>query len=460
MSLLLDALKRAEEAKRAKEGIEGAEAPVDKPVVAEPATMVVPELRLEDYTETIPVKRAPRAAMLANEPPPGFTILAESATEIPESEFYAPVVPDLLPLSTNSPATTPARRPEAPSEAVDTVQREAVRNAFAVKQTPGVGARGKWLLPLIAVVVVGLGAGGWYIWTEINRASRPAAKYGPAPPPAALPQATAATGQIVAKTGESAVKAAVAELPPLLPPPATEVPLPKIAKAKVVTAADWSEREILARSLKDAPAAKEAPVRLQLSRIIDAPKVNPELAQAWQALARGDYSRAKSLYSQVVQGEPFNVDAHLGLAAAGARSADAPLAARHYRRVLEIDPRNSMAISGLLAVSGEVKIDALEAELKNLIAKDPGAASLQFSLGNLYASERRWTEAQQAYFEAWRLESGNADYLYNLAVSLDQLKQSKLAMEYYQKALAQGGKSGGQFDRTAVQRRIAVLGGA
>lgn len=66
-------------------------------------------------------------------------------------------------------------------------------------------------------------------------------------------------------------------------------------------------------------------------------------------------------------------------------------------------------------------------------------------------------EAQQAYFEAYRLESDNADYLYNLAVSLDHLKQARLALDYYQKALAARSKAGGQFDPAAVSRRIKDL---
>ena len=66
-------------------------------------------------------------------------------------------------------------------------------------------------------------------------------------------------------------------------------------------------------------------------------------------------------------------------------------------------------------------------------------------------------EAQQAYFEAYRLESENADYLYNLAVSLDHLKQPKLALEYYLKAQAAQPKSGGQFDTAAVSRRVKDL---
>jgi uncharacterized protein HemY len=97
-------------------------------------------------------------------------------------------------------------------------------------------------------------------------------------------------------------------------------------------------------------------------------------------------------------------------------------------------------------------------ELKTLLARDANSSSLQFALGNLYAGEKRWTEAQQAFFEAYRLDSGNPDFIFNLAVSLDQLNQSRLALDYYQKAIAESAKGrGAQFDRTAAQRRITEL---
>ncbi len=211
--------------------------------------------------------------------------------------------------------------------------------------------------------------------------------------------------------------------------------------------------------MKDASshAPKEAPISLRLSQNIDAPRINPDVLVAYTALTRGDYLQARQRYEQALQTEPLNLDAHLGLAAAAARMGENALAARHYRRALELDPRNGAALAGILAVSATVNPQAMETELKTLIAKDPDSAALQFSLGNLYAGDRRWSEAQQAYFEAYRLESGNADYRYNLAVALDHLQQGKLALDYYQKALVQAARSGAQFDAAAVQRRIVEL---
>ena len=160
--------------------------------------------------------------------------------------------------------------------------------------------------------------------------------------------------------------------------------------------------------------------------------------------------------TSVTTPEPLNPDVHLGMATVLARGGDPAAAARSYRQVLVIDPRNGAALAGLLAVN-DARSPALETELRTLVARHPETSSLHFTLGNLYASERRWVKAQQSYFEAYRLESDNADYLYNLAVSLDHLKQPKLAHDYYQKALAARARSGGQFDAVVVARRIKEL---
>ena len=75
-------------------------------------------------------------------------------------------------------------------------------------------------------------------------------------------------------------------------------------------------------------------------------------------------------------------------------------------------------------------------------------------------NRRRWTEAQQAFFEAFRIDPVNPDYLFNLAVSLDQLRQTRLALDYYRKAESVAAtRGGGQFDRNTVARRISELSG-
>jgi len=92
-----------------------------------------------------------------------------------------------------------------------------------------------------------------------------------------------------------------------------------------------------------------------------------------------------------------------------------------------------------------------------LLASDPDSSVLYFTLGNQYAQQSRWSEAQQAYFKAFAADSENPDYAFNLAVSLDQLRQSKLALEYYERALALAAKRAASFAPEMARARMQQL---
>jgi tetratricopeptide (TPR) repeat protein len=98
-----------------------------------------------------------------------------------------------------------------------------------------------------------------------------------------------------------------------------------------------------------------------------------------------------------------------------------------------------------------------ESRVKALLAADPGANVLYFTLGNQLAQQARWSEAQREYFKAFAADPDNADFAYNLAVSLDHLRHSKLALEYYRRAIALAEKRGASFDLTAARNRAAQL---
>jgi len=82
---------------------------------------------------------------------------------------------------------------------------------------------------------------------------------------------------------------------------------------------------------------------------------------------------------------------------------------------------------------------------------------LYFTLGNQYAQQGRWAEAQQAYFKAFATDPDNADYAFNLAVSLDQLHQPALALEYYRRALALAEKRSASFAPEVARTRVQQL---
>jgi uncharacterized protein HemY len=134
-----------------------------------------------------------------------------------------------------------------------------------------------------------------------------------------------------------------------------------------------------------------------------------------------------------------------------------------YQKVLEIEPRNSVAQTAIL--NRQANIDGAnadevgrESQIKSMIAQQPEGANLHATLGNLYADNGQWPSAQEAYFNASRLAPNNADYAFNLAISLDQMGKSSLALKQYQRALVLLNKSGGTSpDRTQLEARIREL---
>ena len=204
-------------------------------------------------------------------------------------------------------------------------------------------------------------------------------------------------------------------------------------------------------------SASVPPTPLKLTRTLDAPRVQPEVAQGYEALRRGDLVLAKSRYEAALAVDAFNIDASLGLATIAARSGDRAGAATHYRRALELDAKNASALAGLASLADYSRPESLEAQMRADLTRHPQSAPLHFALGNLYASQSRWSDAQAAYFEAHRFAPDDADISYNLAVSLDHLGQSRSATDFYQRALAAGRGQAAQFDRAQVQRRLAEL---
>jgi uncharacterized protein HemY len=137
-----------------------------------------------------------------------------------------------------------------------------------------------------------------------------------------------------------------------------------------------------------------------------------------------------------------------------------------YQKVLEIEPRNTIAQSAITSVQMNAASSNLaandlvgaESRIKNMLAQQPEAANLHAALGNLFAAQNQWASAQEAYFNASRFAPNNADYVFNLAVSLDQLGKPSLALTQYRHALDLLNNSGAASpDRAQLEARIQAL---
>lgn len=211
---------------------------------------------------------------------------------------------------------------------------------------------------------------------------------------------------------------------------------------------------------KETTTAQPANENLKISRNrATEPSINPKVAAAYQAYEANDDNSAKRLYLQALQSEPRNSDALLGLAAIAVRQDRDDEAIARYQKVLELDPQNTTAQSALASLAGRADPQSAEPRLKRLLAQQPDAAPLQAALGDLYAEQKNWPEAQAAYFEAYRLDA-SADNAFNLAVSLDQLNKPKLALEYYQRAMviiSKQGANNSQVKQAPLEKRIQQL---
>jgi len=204
------------------------------------------------------------------------------------------------------------------------------------------------------------------------------------------------------------------------------------------------------------PAAKDEDGAVTVTR--SGSQIHPQVNAGYAAYQNGDLAKARTDYQQVLREEPANRDALLGLAALEMRAQRYDLSHGYYQRILQADPRDPYAQAGVLALRSEQLDPSLVvSRVKSLLAADREANVLYFTLGNQYAQQGRWAEAQQAYFKAFATDPENADYAYNVAVSLDQLRQPKLALEYYLRALALAEKRSASFAPEAARTRVQQL---
>jgi len=336
---------------------------------------------------------------------------------------------DLPPKRRRSDAWAPAPGflRSSPNPATDAPGRDAARNAFAAKQpapnrTPVVAAG--------AVLLVAVAAIGIYFWLQFRPEPRPAM----AGNAAVAPLANRPTSAPAAAT----------------PLPAPGRPTPVIEPPR--SAAPPGPRTVEAPK----PAARaetDSPIRITASR----PVVNPALNDAYQAFQAGDLVRARAGYERLLQSDPRNTDALRGAAAVALREGRRADAQACYRRLVESDPRDAVAQAGLAGLEPGDDPLASESRLKTLLAGQPDAPALHFALGNLYARQGRWNEAQQAYFGAVSGDADNPDYLFNLAVSLDQIHQPRPAAQYYRQALAAAAARPAAFDPVQAAARLREL---
>jgi Flp pilus assembly protein TadD len=205
-------------------------------------------------------------------------------------------------------------------------------------------------------------------------------------------------------------------------------------------------------------ASQQAAQTYSMQRAEKRDPVSAALELGWLAFQNKDYESSSREYKKALDKEPNNHDALLGVAAISLQQDNVESARDIYIKLLELDPRDPHAHAGLANIAQTGGANLSETKLKQLIEYRPHDAHLQFALGNLYVQKKSWPAAQQAFFNAWKSDSKNPDYTYNLAVSLDQLGKHKEAKNYYEDSLRLAAGKNISFSPDAVKSRLAYLG--
>lgn len=227
-----------------------------------------------------------------------------------------------------------------------------------------------------------------------------------------------------------------------------------------------SLEENLANAIPATPAESNnlssgsAVSQVEINISLDGQERKNLLRKARENYYKGAYTDAEAIYREILRASPTNRNALRGLAMVAVATRRYQMAAATYLDILSFYPNDAVAISELTNLRGGNKENfyAVEKILKGLIGKNPEADDrIYFSLGNLYAEAGRWPDAQKFYFEALSHRTDNADYAYNLAVVLDYLNKPELAVRYYQQALSLSEGVSVGFDASEARARINDL---
>jgi tetratricopeptide (TPR) repeat protein len=348
------------------------------------------------------------------------------------------------------PASSGLTLEELPSEPAAGIsrsepERDAGKNLFAAKKTAPAKRR-EMKLGIVPITLIGatlFGSGyGYYVWREIQ--PRPIAR--PIARPALPPSATAAAPQ---------QNIALNSVPPVQPTQTTQPAEAEIPPMETVHVQTPEKPSVSVHHRASRKPRQTRPFSIESTQRADT--ITPLLEAGYRAYRSGDFAVAQQNYSRVLRQDDKNRDALLGMAAIAQQQGNDTVAAQYYGQVLVLDPRDPLAQAGMSALEKGGPSSDKESRLKLLLDQQPQSAALNFALGNLYAEQSRWTEAQQAYFTAYSLQPDAAQYAYNLAVSLDHLGQAKLAAQYYQRALQLDNSGSPTIDHAQAQQRLSEL---
>lgn len=333
-------------------------------------------------------------------------------------------------------------RPPAIERVAEQSGRDAVRNAFAAKQPATTLSKTPLWLALGTLGIAGLLI-AVYVWHQMSNLGGNLML----PPTGRMPANTPPAAQ--------AVPALPVDQPPGFAPsgPSTAAkPLsPNDTRLFAPLAPESRPKRVAPTDPESAPGAS-----IRVART--SPEPDRNLLQGHANIQRNDLELARRDFEKALGRDPNNIDALLALAAIAQHQGQPAEAETWRRRALVANPSDPAVQAAVLnGITAGTDPQSTESRLKILLAAEPESAPLNFALGNLYSRQKRWPEAQQAYFNAVAADSDNPDYLFNLAVSLDHIRQARPAAQHYRLALEAAGRRPAAFDPEQVRKRLLDL---
>jgi tetratricopeptide (TPR) repeat protein len=159
------------------------------------------------------------------------------------------------------------------------------------------------------------------------------------------------------------------------------------------------------------------------------------LKNAYEALKLGQYESAIEYYKEVLAVNPKNNNARFGLATSYHKSRQLDNAKNEYLKIINENPKFWPAVNNYIMLVTEEDPASSISKLEELQERNPSFAAIPAQLGSLYFNKGDYEKAAKNYIEALKIESGNIDYKYNLAITLEKAGNFRDAAEVYRSLL-------------------------
>ena len=171
-----------------------------------------------------------------------------------------------------------------------------------------------------------------------------------------------------------------------------------------------------------------------------------------------DTPAAIGVYNEVLETDPDNIQALLGLATSYHRTGQLEKARPLYGKVLAIDHDNKAALNNfMILLADEAPQEAL-AQLQQLEQRNPDFAAIPAQEAAIYQKLGLPEQAIQSMAKAIRISPNNMNYRYNLAVLLDRQRHYGQAITLYTQVLEasnRGEKIPGNAQK--IQERLTFI---